>query len=95
MLPIAATLFGKNIITETEYDVSVDPSAEHSTAVTRTVLKAVRRAIFINPDHLDTLKGVLIDIGEPISALARHIGKAKYFSHYYNFSLFFLNLAIL
>ena len=72
---IAGQLFAKSIITEPEYDVTTDPSAEHSERVTRAVLKAVRRAIRNDPENLEKLKAILLDEGEPISSLARKISK--------------------
>ena len=75
LLSIATKLFSKSIITDIEYDVIIDPSAEHSTAVTLAVLKAVRIAIASDPKNLEKFKGVLLDEGEPISSLAHKIGK--------------------
>ena len=74
MISIASHLYAKSILTETEYDIISDPSAEHSTTVTRAILTAVRKAIAADPNHLETFKGILVDEGEPISSLARMIG---------------------
>ena len=75
IIPIAAKLFAKSIIADAEYDMISDPSAEHSVAVTRTVLKATRRAIKSNPAYLKMFQGILLSMDQPISLLAGRIGK--------------------
>ena len=74
LLVIAAKMFGKSIITDVEYDMVSDPSSDHATTITNTVLKAVRKAIVNNPSVFDDLKGILIDMGPPITSLARELG---------------------
>lgn len=78
LILIAPSIYSKGIISESEYNLIMDPLAKHSSAVTDSVLRAVADAIRINPNHFDTFKRILIEIGPPISELAFKINEARF-----------------
>ena len=64
---IAPAVYKKNIITEAEYDMIMDPAAKHSTRCTTKIFKDVRVLIKKDPSKMEPFISAIIAMGKPIS----------------------------
>ena len=76
---IAPAVYKKDIITEAEYDMIMDPAAKHSTRCTTKIFKDVRVLIKKDPTKMEAFISAIIAMGKPISDWALRLRKYFHF----------------
>ena len=74
---IAGQAYSKEVITQQEYELTMDPAAKHSTRCTNKIMQQVRKKIGTKPQTIEDFISVLADMG--FSDLALRLSMLSYF----------------
>ena len=74
---IAGQAYAKEVITQQEYELTMDPAAKHSTRCINKIMRQVRKEIEAKPQTIEDFISVLADMG--FSNLALRLSMLSYF----------------